>query len=86
MSNKGYRAETADLLKFELPGDASQAEKEANQLMADDVVEAIKNGKSIEISNAIISGPFYLNAIIQIYPCRVSENALSGPIRGRAIG
>jgi len=52
------------LLSYVLPDDCSEAEQEANPITAEEVVEAIKGGKAVEIKNALIEGVFNLKSVL----------------------
>jgi uncharacterized protein YjbI with pentapeptide repeats len=54
---------TSHILRYILPDDYSEAEKEAQPIDAEEIVEAIKDGKAVEIINAVIEGHFILNSV-----------------------
>jgi hypothetical protein len=54
---------TDPVLKYILPDTCSDAEKDANPITAEEIVDAIKAGKDVEIINAVITGPFILKSI-----------------------
>ena len=54
----------ADLLKYILPNKCSEKEKNANPISAEEVVEALRSGKAVEIINAIIKGPLIIKSMI----------------------
>jgi len=54
---------TPFVLRYILPDEWSEEERDADPISAEDVVEAIKGGKSIEIVNAVIEGPFKLKSV-----------------------
>ncbi len=51
------------ILRYVLPDNWSETEKEAKPIIAKEIIEAIKNGKKIEIINAVINGQFILRDI-----------------------
>ena len=51
-------------LRYIIPDDWSEEEKEANPIAAKKVVDAIKSGKKVEIINAVIEGPLILRSIV----------------------
>ena len=54
---------TSTSLKYICPDNSSETEKEANPITAEEIVDAIKSGKNIEIINAVIEGAFILKHI-----------------------
>ncbi|MCK4937787.1 MAG: pentapeptide repeat-containing protein [Methanosarcinales archaeon] len=54
---------THSLLRYICPDDWSEQKKVANPIDAEEIVEAIKDGKTVEIINAMIEGPFILKYI-----------------------
>jgi len=60
---KMKKEETSKSLKYILPDNCSETEKEANPIAAEEIVEAIKCGNNIEIINRVIEGPFILKHI-----------------------
>ncbi len=51
------------VLRYVLPDNWSETEKEAKPITAKEIIEAIKNGKKVEIINAAIDGQFILRDI-----------------------
>ena len=51
---------TPSLLRYICPDNWSDQKKVANPIDAEEIVEAIKDGKVVEIINAVIEGPFIL--------------------------
>jgi hypothetical protein len=51
------------VLRYVLPDNWSETEKEAKPIAAKEIIEAIKNGKKVEIINAVIDGQFILRDI-----------------------
>jgi len=62
MNDKNRKEVTPQLLKYILQDDCSQEEKDATPIAAEEVVEAIKQGKKVEVINAVIDGPFTLRS------------------------
>ncbi len=60
MDETEYKKETPFLLEYIYPDDWSAEKKEERPIDAEEIVEAIKNGKVVEIINAVIEGPFIL--------------------------
>jgi len=54
---------THSLLRYICPDDWSDQKKEANPIDAEEIVEAIEDGKTVEIINAVIEGAFMLKHI-----------------------
>jgi hypothetical protein len=58
---------TDHLLKYFLPDDSRDTEKKSNPITAEEVAEevmnAIKRGKAVEIKSAIIKGRFILKGV-----------------------
>ena len=50
-------------MKYICPDDWSDEKKEANPIDAEEIVEAIKGGKKVEIINAVIKGTFILKSV-----------------------
>ena len=61
---KGKKDVTHKLLRYILPDDCNDEDKEANAIAAEEVVEAIKDGKVVEIINAVIEGTLMLKSVI----------------------
>ena len=51
---------TSSCLRYICPDNWNNQKKMANPIDAEEIVEAIKNGKVVEIINAVIEGPFIL--------------------------
>lgn len=54
---------TPSLLRYICPDYWSDQKKVANPIDAEEIVEAIKDGKEVEIINAVIEGPFILRSV-----------------------
>lgn len=63
MSDKVKKEITPTCFRYVLPYAYTEAEKEANPIAAEEIVEAIKDGKAVEIINAVIDGPFVLKSV-----------------------
>jgi len=71
---------TSSVLKYKLPDTWSKAKKENNPITAEDVVEAIKDGKDVEIKNAVIEGPFILKSVNVEGEVTIQRTTIRGPI------
>ncbi|HHT9124822.1 MAG TPA: pentapeptide repeat-containing protein [Candidatus Brocadiia bacterium] len=58
------KEETSQLLKYVLPDDYSEKDREKYPISAQEVVEALKAGKTVEIRNAVIEGDFNLESVV----------------------
>ncbi|TFH40979.1 MAG: hypothetical protein E4G94_08660, partial [ANME-2 cluster archaeon] len=64
MSEKMIKEATPHVLRYIVPKEWSKAKKGANPIAAQEVEEAIKSGKDVEIINAVIDGPINLKSTI----------------------
>ncbi len=64
MSGKEKTEITSKLFKHVLPDECNEAEKEAKTIPAEEVVEAVKSGKAVEIINAVIEGSLIFKSLI----------------------
>ena len=71
---------TASVLKYILPDDWSEEKKEANPIAAKKVVEAINDGKNVEIINAVIDGPLKLKSLNVEGEVTIQRTKIRGPI------
>ncbi len=62
MSEIGKKEITPTLLRYVLPDDCNDEYKEANAIAAKEVIEAIKDGKDVEIKNVVIEGLLILKS------------------------
>jgi len=80
MSKEVIKEVTSSVLKYILPDTWSDAKKEANPIAAERVVEAIKDGKKVEIKNAVIDGPFILKSVNVEGEVTIQRTKIRGPI------
>lgn len=80
MSEKEKKEVTCFVLRYILPDDWSEEEKEKNPISAEEVVEAIKCGKKVEIINAVIEGPFILKSVNAEDEITIQRTKIRGPI------
>ena len=63
MNENAKVEETTSLLRYVLPDDSTDEEKEAHPIAAQRVVQAIEAGSDIEIVNSVIDGDFVLDSV-----------------------
>src|SRR5574341_2302105 len=80
MSEKVKKEITPKLLRYILPDDCSDEDKEANAIAAEEIVEAIKGGKNIEIINSVIRGPLILKSVIVEGEVTIERVKIKGPV------
>lgn len=71
---------TSLILKYVLPDNCSDKDKEANPIAAEEVVEAIKAGKSVEIVNAVIEGSFNLESVVVKGKITIARTKFKGTV------
>lgn len=71
---------TDSLLKYILPDDSTDEEKESNPIAAREVVDAIKAGTSVEIVNAVIEGPLNLESVVVEGKITIQRSKIKGPV------
>ena len=62
MNDEKRKEVTPRLLRYILQDDLSQEEKDVKSIAAEEITEAINQGKKVEIVNAVIDGPFTLRS------------------------
>ena len=80
MSEEEKKEVTPSVLRYILPDDWSEEKKEANPITAEEVVEAIKDGKKVEIINAVIEGPLILKSVNVEGEVTIQRTKIRGPI------
>jgi hypothetical protein len=71
---------TPSLLKYVCPDNWSDQKKEANPIDAEEIVEAIKDGKEVEIINAVIEGSFILRSLNVESEVSIQRTKIKGPL------
>ncbi len=71
---------TDDLFKYVLRDDSSEEERKGNPIAAQEVVNAIKAGKSVEIKNAVIEGALDLESEVIEGKITVQRTQIKGPV------
>jgi len=71
---------TPSLLRYICPDNWSDQKKVANPIDAEEIVEAIKDGKVVEIINAVIEGPFILKSVNVESEVSIQRTKIRGPL------
>ena len=71
---------TPNFLRYILHNDCSRNQKDANPISAVEVVEAINQGKKVEIINAVIDGPFTLRSVTVESEISIQQSEFRGII------
>lgn len=80
MNEEEKNEETPVFLRYILPDDWSEKEKEAKPIAAKKVVDAIKSGKKVEIINAVIEGPLILKSSIVNSEVTIQRTKIRGTV------
>lgn len=80
MVEEVIKESTPLVLRYILPNNWSEKKKSENPIAGEDVVEAIKKKKAIEIINAVIDGPFILKNLNVEVEVKIQQTKIRGPI------
>ncbi len=80
MSKEAKKEVTPLLFRYVVPDEYSQEEKEAYPIPAEEIITAIKDGKAIEIINAVIEGSFILKSINIEREIAIQRTKIKGPV------
>lgn len=80
MSEIDKKEITPTLLRYVLPDDCSDEYKEANAIAAKEVIEAIKDGKDVEIKNVVIEGLLILKSKIIDSEITIERTKIKGQV------
>ncbi|KKG17064.1 hypothetical protein EO98_18460 [Methanosarcina sp. 2.H.T.1A.6] len=80
MNETANKEVTPSLLRYIYPDDWDYKKKEENPIDAEEIVEAIKNGKEVEIINAVIEGPFILKSVNVESKVSIQQTKIRGPL------
>jgi hypothetical protein len=80
MSKEAEKEVSPLLFRYLVPDEYSQEEKEAIPIPAEEIITAIKDGKAIEIINAVIEGPLILKSISIEKAIAIQRTKIKGPV------
>ena len=72
--------ETIPTLKYHLPENSSDQERERQPISAEKVVQAIRAGWSVDIENAVIRGPFIFKSASAEGAISIKQTKITGPL------
>jgi len=80
MDEKENKEVNPFLLKYICPDNWSAEKKEERPIDAEEIVEAIKDGKKVEIINAVIKGAFILKSVNVEGEITIQRTTIKGPL------